>query len=87
MPTRTYLTTPPGHQPQLDTSGDGVVERWVPGLGVPVEPPVPPRRRRTPLVIAVVVALVVGLLAVVAIRLVTDAQAEDPALGASAGQR
>lgn len=83
MPTRTYLTTPPGGEPTFDGSPDGVVERWVPGLAAPVEP-VPARRARR--VLALVLALALAALAVyLVVGLVTGTRAEDPSLS-SAGQ-
>lgn len=78
MPTRTYLTTPPGAEPALDGSPAGVVERWVPGLAIPVEPAPPRRGRRVAVVVAVVAVAALALYLVV--DLVTGARAEDPSL-------
>lgn len=80
MPTRTYLTTPPGREPSEATgrSASEDPERYVPGLAAPVEPD-PPSRWRVPLTIVVAAALVVAL-AVTAVRLSASSQAQDPAL-------
>ncbi|HSK24175.1 MAG TPA: hypothetical protein VK906_13400 [Egicoccus sp.] len=84
MPTRTYLTTPPGREPALHGSPDGVVELWVPGLEVPVEP-APPRRGRAVVLIGLAAALT-ALTVYLVVGAVTGARAEDPSLSASAGQ-
>ena len=84
MPTRTYLTTPPGREPALHGSPDGVVERWVPGLDLPVEP-TPLRRTRAVALVALATVLAVLALYLVA-GAVTGARAEDPSLSISAGQ-
>ena len=84
MPTRTYLTTPPGREPALDGSTDGVVERFVPGLDLPSEP-TPNSRARTVATVTLAVVLAVLVLSF-AFQVVTGAQAEDPSLSDSAGQ-
>ncbi|MEX2503438.1 MAG: hypothetical protein WD378_01230 [Egicoccus sp.] len=65
-------------------SPDGVVERFVPGLDLPVEP-APPRRGRAAMTIALVVILAV-LAVYLAVEVVSGSQAEDPSLSDSAGQ-
>lgn len=80
MPTRTYLTTPPGREPSEATgrSASEARERYVPGLAAPVEP-TPPSRWRAPL-LTLGVAVVVALVVVVVLRVSAASQAQDPAL-------
>jgi hypothetical protein len=78
LPTRTWLTTPPGEEPLADSRGDEDEERYVPALDVPTEPRVPGRHRNL-LVGAGAVVLVLAL--VVAVVLIGErAQQEDPSV-------
>jgi hypothetical protein len=81
VPTRTYLTTPPGREPSAATgrSASGDREHYVPGLAAPIEPRVRSRGRRT-LLTLLGVALLAAVTAL-AIRASAVTQAEDPALG------
>jgi hypothetical protein len=79
MRTRTLLTTPPGEEPaHEDAVRHADPERYSPALTIPGEPPVPGRRRR--LWIALAVLVVVGLAGVVLFRVLTAGQFQDPAL-------
>lgn len=80
MPTRTYLTTPPGREPSqaLGRSASEPQERYVPALAAPTEP-TPPSRWRTPLLVALAV-VVLAAVVVTAFRLSAATQAQDPAL-------
>ncbi|MTV26029.1 hypothetical protein FTX61_11500 [Nitriliruptoraceae bacterium ZYF776] len=80
MPTRTYLTTPPGREPSAATgrSASTPQERYVPALTAPREPRVPGRWRRPLQVIAAVAVLALIAAGIVAAVLAT--QTEDPAL-------
>jgi hypothetical protein len=80
VPTRTYLTTPPGREPSQapGRSASEPRERYVPGLAAPTEPTPPSRWRRVLfvlLVVAVLLAVVVTVL-----RLSAASQAQDPSL-------
>jgi hypothetical protein len=80
VPTRTYLTTPPGREPSQapGRSASEPLERYVPGLAAPVEPTAPSRWRRPLLVLLTAAVLVAVLVAVV--RLSASTQAQDPAV-------
>lgn len=75
MRTRTRLTTPPGHQPTLESEA---TEWYVAGPGLPEEPGVPGRFRRLWLTLAVVVG--VAALGVGIFFVSTSGQQFDPAL-------
>jgi hypothetical protein len=81
VPTRTYLTTPPGRTPTAATgrSASGARERYVPGLASPTEVDIPPRWRRPLLILVALLGLV--LVAVAVVRTSAATQAEDPSLG------
>lgn len=85
MPTRTYLTTPPGRSPSEATgrSASEARERYVPGLAAPTEPR-PPSRWRGPLLVLGTAALVL-LVLVIVLRVSAATQAQDPALDPSLG--
>jgi hypothetical protein len=80
VPSRTYLTTPPGREPSAATgrSASGATERYVPGLEAPTEPALTPRWRR-PLLVVTGIVLVATVALVLSTSLAT--QAEDPSLG------
>jgi hypothetical protein len=80
VPTRTYLTTPPGRSPSeaVGRSASEAQERYVPGLAAPVEPD-PPTRWPIAIVILAAAALAVAL-AVTAVQLSASSQAQDPSL-------
>lgn len=80
MPTRTYLTTPPGRSPSTATgrSASEARERYVPGLAAPTEPSAP-SRWRAPLLV-VLTAVVVTAIVVAVLRVSAATQAQDPAL-------
>lgn len=78
MRTRTELTSPPGYTPPSEDEAPADRERYVPGLSVPDEPPLPnPIRRR---LLWSLGALLVAVVLVAAVRLVTGGQAFDPSL-------
>jgi hypothetical protein len=81
VPTRTYLTTPPGRAPSAATgrSASEAAERYVPGLASPSEIDVAPRWRRPLLTFAALLGLALMIVAVV--RTSAATQAEDPSLG------
>jgi hypothetical protein len=78
LPTRTWLTTPPGDEPVVDQRAEGEDERYVPALRAPSEPRVPGKHRRA----LVITGLVVGaVLLVVSVVLIGEqAQQEDPSV-------
>lgn len=78
--TRTWLTTPVGSAPADDQVSD---EQWVPGPALPAEPR-PPSRFRGAILLAVVLAAVVGLTFLLA-PMFLDVQ--DPTFGGQADQR
>ncbi len=80
MPTRTYLTTPPGRAPSEATgrSASEDRERYVPGLTAPVEP-TPPSRWRGPLLVLLTAAVVIAVVVTV-LRVSAATQAQDPAI-------
>jgi hypothetical protein len=80
VPTRTYLTTPPGREPSQapGRSASGPPERYVPGLVTPTEPAPPSRWRRVLLVLLVVAVLLATVVTV--LRLSAASQAQDPSL-------
>ncbi|MEX0836177.1 MAG: hypothetical protein WD010_08810 [Nitriliruptor sp.] len=82
MPTRTYLTTPPGREPSEATgrSASEDVERYVSGPTEPVEPKVA-SRWRGPLLVVVTAALLVAILVTI-LRVSAASQAQDPSLDA-----
>lgn len=78
MRTRTELTSPPGYTPPSEDEAPADRERYVPGLSVPDEPPLPnPMRRR---LLWSLGALLVAVAIVAAVRLVIGGQAFDPSL-------
>jgi hypothetical protein len=81
VPTRTYLTTPPGRAPSAATgrSASEAGERYVPGLAAPTEVDIAPRWRRPLLILLALLGLV--LLVVAVVRAGAATQAEDPSLG------
>ncbi|MEX1177390.1 MAG: hypothetical protein WEB09_02910 [Nitriliruptor sp.] len=84
MPTRTYLTTPPGREPS-EATGRSVSEdreRYVPGPSGPSEPAAPSRWRGPLLVLGA--AAFVALILVSLVRASTSSQAQDPSLGGRA---
>jgi hypothetical protein len=85
VPTRTYLTTPPGREPSEATgrSASEAPERYVPGLEAPVEP-TPPSRWRGPLLVLTSAAVVL-LVLVIVLRVSAASQAQDPSLDPSLG--
>lgn len=78
MRTRTRLTTPPGQEPSLSTDRRPDAETYVSGLGLPIEPRVPGRRRR--LWVTLAVLAVVAVAAYAAFLAATSGQTFDPAL-------
>jgi hypothetical protein len=86
VPTRTYLTTPPGREPSQapGRSASEPRERYVPGLDAPTEP-TPPSRWRGPLLVLLVAALLIAALVAV-LRLSAASQAQDPSLDPGVSQ-
>jgi hypothetical protein len=78
VPSRTWLTTPPGDEPVTDQGGDEQEERYVPAVDLPREPRVPGRYRRVWLVATVVLLAIVVMVALVLIG--EQAQQEDPSV-------
>jgi hypothetical protein len=80
VPTRTYLTTPPGREPSEGPgrSASEPRERYVPGLDAPHEP-TPSSRWRTPLLVLVTFAVLLAVVVMV-LRLSAASQAQDPSL-------
>jgi hypothetical protein len=78
LPSRTWLTTPPGDEPVVDQRGDEHAERYVPPPDLPTEPRVPGRHRRLRIGLASVL-VVIGLMVLV-VLLGEQAQQEDPSV-------
>lgn len=78
MRTRTHLTTPPGHEPELSADTRPGDETFVPGFELPQEPSVPGRLRRLWTTLAVLAVL--ALAGYGALRVMTSGQTFDPAL-------
>lgn len=85
MRTRTLLTTPPGQEPTVEAASPrSDPERYSPALDLPREPSVPGRHRRG--LIAAAILVVLAVTGVVAYRLVTVGQFQDPAVPGVPGQ-
>jgi hypothetical protein len=78
LPSRTWLTTPPGDEPVTDERADDHGERYVPALDLPREPRVPGRYRR--IWVGAVAALALIMVAGAVVLIGEQAQQEDPSV-------
>ena len=78
MPSRTWLTTPPGDEPVTDQRGDEHAERYVPALELPREPRVPGKHRRLWVGLGLLLLVAMSLVGLVLIG--EQAQQEDPSV-------